>query len=87
MVAAIITTFVWAQADIKAVDIKVDIKTDNLKTALADLKDEGTLPARANVNSIGKIQTRLDSIDDHLKSLDTRQTAGFRAIMEKLEKE
>lgn len=83
MVAAIITTFVWAQADIKA----VDAKTENLETTLADLKDEGTLPARANTNSIGKIETRLDSIDDQLKSLDTQQAAGFKAIMEKLDKQ
>jgi len=84
--AAIITSFVWAKADIKAVDTKVDTKTENLKTALDELKREGTLPARANVNSIGKIETRLESIDGHLKSLDTRQTAGFKAVMEKLEK-
>ena len=69
-----------AQADIKA----VDIKTDGVKENMGLLKEEGCLPARMNDKSIGKIEIRLESIDGRLNSIDKSQTAGFKAIMEKL---
>lgn len=80
VIAATITTFVWAQADIKA----VDIKADGIETKQVELKEEGCLPARANDKAIGKIEIHLTNIDTRLDTLNTQQTAGFKAVMEKL---
>ncbi len=58
---------------------------DGMKAGQTVMKKEGCLPSRKNGNSIGKVETRLESIDNRLDSIDTRQTAGFNRIMKKLE--
>lgn len=91
MFAAVITTFVWAQADIKAVDTKAEgIKKGmghaaaGAKERLASLKAEGCLPARENDKSIVAIEGELKSINGRLDDINKEQTAGFEAVMKKL---
>ena len=73
MITAVIVAFVWAQADIKAVDVKADSIVEDVKI----LKFEGCLPSRANTNDITEIKTRLDTIQ-------TTQTKNFREILRRL---
>lgn len=98
MVAAVITTFVWAQADIKA----VNTKADGVKEDVVELKAEGCLPARETDKGMGIIKNEMKSIgvriddmatqidlrqkniDDRINTLNTQQTAGFEAVMKKL---
>ncbi len=51
IIAVIIASFVWVQADVKAVDTKVTV-----------IKEEGCLPSRDNNDSIIKIEGRLEII-------------------------
>ena len=73
IVAAIIVSFTWVQADVKAVDTKTEV----IKTNIADMKTEGCLPSRNNGNSITKIQTQLETIQ-------TQQQKAFTEILKRL---
>lgn len=52
ILSGLIANFVWAQADIKAVDVKIET-----------IKIEGCLPARATDKAIEVINTRFDSME------------------------
>ena len=75
LIAIVITSFVWVQADVKAVDIKSNVIIENV----GELKEEGCLPARDNGNSIIRIEGKLQAIQ-------TQQKAGFKEILERLPK-
>ncbi len=77
----VVASFVWAQADIAA----VDTKADDIKEDMGMLKEEGCLPARKSDRSIVKIETQLESIGTRLDTINTQQSQGFMAIMKKLE--
>lgn len=73
IVAAVIAAFVWAQADIKAVDTKaIGIKED-----IVLLKNEGCLPARKNIINITKIEGQLET-------MQTEQREAFGEILRRL---
>ncbi len=76
ILAVVIATFVWAQAEIEA----VDIKADGIKEDMGELKEEGCLPARGNTNTIGRIETRLET-------MQTEQTQAFSEILRRLPNE
>ena len=80
ILATVITTFLGAKADIKAVDLKADYITEDVTL----LKKEGCLPARETDKSIGVIITRIDSIDNRFDSMQREQRAGFKEILKRL---
>ena len=73
---SVATAFVWAKADIKA----VDTKATGIKEDVILLKDEGCLPARKNTNNITKIETQIKTMRDE-------QRLGFEAILRRLPNE
>lgn len=80
IIAGIITNFVWAQADIKAVNVKAD-----------DLKEDGCKPAQTNGADMKLVEFRLNSIDKGMgefrteqREMRTENKQAFEAIMEKL---
>ena len=68
ILTGVVTKFAWLQADVKAVGTKTDIN-----------KNEGCLPARANVTNITRIDTRLEAIQ-------TQQKTNFEEILRRLPK-
>ena len=58
LLGTIIATFVWAQADIKAVDTKALAIIEDVD----DLKADGCKPSSKNTNSINVINYRLDAL-------------------------
>ena len=81
----IIITLVFSLAGGVGNWFKQEAAVAGMTTKQAEIKAEGCLPARANGNSIGKVETRLESIDERLTSITTQQTAGFEAVMKKLD--
>ena len=73
IIATVITAFVWAQADIEAVNIKTEVIVSKTEV----MKIEGCLPSRANGNSITRIDTRLDS-------MQREQRTAFKEILRRL---
>lgn len=73
IIATVIAVFVWAQADIKA----VDIKAEGIKEDVGLLKAEGCLPARKNTNNITKIEAQLETMQDENR-------IAFREILRRL---
>lgn len=73
LIAVIVASFVWVQADVKAVDTKTEV----IKTNIAEMKKEGCLPSRDNGNSITKIQIQLETIQ-------TQQETAFTEILKRL---
>ncbi len=73
LAGTLIATFVWAQAGIVA----VDIKADGIKEDVGLLKEEGCLPARNNINSITRIETKLET-------MQVEQRTAFTEILKRL---
>ena len=66
---------------------KMSEKQSGQEEKLTIVKNEGCLPSRLNRGSIRVIENQLKNIDNTLVDLNTQQTAGFKAVMEKLNKE
>ena len=75
MIVAVVSSYIWVQASVKAVDIKATVINENMD----ELKEEGCLPARTNGNSI-------IGIEGKLKAIQVQQQAGFKEILERLPK-
>ena len=73
LIAIVITSFVWVQADVKAVDIKSNVIIENV----GELKEEGCLPSRVNGDSIIRIEGKLETIQ-------TQQQTAFKEILDRL---
>jgi len=79
--AGLITSFVWAQADIKAVGVKVDDVDHDMDT----IKTEGCLPARATDKEITVLKVEVVGINKRLETMESAQVKRFDAIMKKLD--
>ncbi|HDY89126.1 MAG TPA: hypothetical protein ENH82_13555 [bacterium] len=78
IVATTVAGFVWAQADIKAIDVKAN-------SIIADAKDveiEGCKPSQKNGRSIDLIEYRLDQI----QTTQTTIQADTKEILKRLPK-
>ena len=75
LVGMVIGTFVWAQADIEA----VDIKAEGIKVNLGSLKKEGCKPAQRHTTEIAVLEERFDNY--HLE-----QKTANKQILELLRK-
>lgn len=63
---------------------KMSQKQTGQEEKLKVVKAEGCLPARDNGRSIIAVEGELKSINGRLGTLKKEQTAGFKAVMEKL---
>ncbi len=82
MVILLITAFVLAQSDIKA----LDTKTDGIKEDAALLKEDGCRPSGKNTFNVGLMQKDITAIKDDIKKIETAQTDGFKEILSRLPK-
>lgn len=73
IIVAVISSYVWVQAGVMAVETKTDVIIENVE----ELKEEGCLPARENGHSIVKIEAKLETIQ-------TQQQAAFKEILRRL---
>lgn len=73
IIVAVVGSFIWVQADVKAVDIKANVITKNV----GELKEEGCLPSRGNSESIVRIEGKL-------KAIQTEQQTAFKEILRRL---
>lgn len=73
VIVTVISSYVWVQAGVMAVETKTNVIIEDV----AELKDEGCLPARDNGYSIVKIETQL-------KAIQTQQKTAFKEILKRL---
>lgn len=75
-----IGSFVWVQADVKAVNVKVDEKAEHIKT----LKKDGCDPARANSTAVQLSNKDIQTLQETVNEIKVQQTAGFKEILKRL---
>ncbi len=75
VVAAIVASTVWTQADVQAVDVKVDA-TDKDVT---ELKEDGCDPAQEHTTEIAVIK-------EQFKTYRKEQQQGFETVIEAINK-
>ena len=80
IIVAVVTSYIWTQADVRAVDTKATVITKGM----GELKEEGCLPSRDNGNSIVGIKTEVRALSKEVTTLRTEQRAGFKEILERL---
>ena len=80
IIVAVVTSFIWVQADVKAVDMKATVINENMD----ELKEEGCLPARDNGDSIIGIKAEVKTLSKEVTEMRTEQKAGFREILKRL---
>lgn len=78
---SLVDRFVWAQADVKAADTKIDATASSLNEKIETVKEEGCLPARAADKSIVVIESKITSIDDRFQRFETEQTTRHTQIL------
>lgn len=88
-----IASFVWTQADVKAVDTKIDTHTtlqeEKFSRIIADADDlelEGSKPARKNKEDIIVIKKDISTIKEDVADMRTEQREGFKEILKRLPK-
>ena len=71
IIGGIIANFVWTQADVQAIDTKIEV----VDTRVDVLKEEGCQPARQSIRSIDLIEYRLDEIQTTQRTIqqDTKE--------------
>ncbi len=82
IVAGVIVSFVWAQADIQA----VDVKADNIIDAADDLELEGCKPAQKNKFDVALMQKDISTIQKTQTDMRREQKQGFKEILNRLPK-
>ncbi len=93
MTAAVIVSFVWAQADIKAVGVKADgikeimiHKDADIEKSMVLLKEGGCAPSNKNKFNIALMQKDISTIQKTQTEMRTDQKAGFKEILDRLPK-
>ncbi len=90
IVAGVITNFVWTQADVQAVDTKIDSHTvlqeEKFSRIIADaddLESEGCVPGKEAKGKIDIFEYRFDQIDKRQEAFSIKQEAfsGKQDIM------
>ena len=86
IIAAVIASFVRAQTDIKAVNVKADGIKENVST----LKAEGCKPANKAKNDMAvfkvAVQKDISAIQKDIGAIQTTQSEGFEEILRRLKK-
>ena len=84
IVAAVIGSFVWVQADVKA----VDVKADGIKEHVGLLKAEGCKPANKAKNDMAvfkvAVQKDISAIQKNIGVIQEAQSKGFTEILRRL---
>ena len=84
IITAVIASFVWAQADIKA----VDTKANSIKEHVGLLKVEGCKPANKAKNDMAvfkvAVQKDISAIQKDIGNIQTIQSEGFEEILKRL---
>ena len=84
IITAVIASFVWAQADIKA----VNVKTDGIKENVGLLKVEGCKPANKAKNDMAvfkvAVQKDISAIQEDIGAIQEAQSEGFEEILRRL---
>ncbi len=84
--AAVIASFIRAQADIKA----VDTKANSIKEHVGLLKVEGCKPANKAKNDMAvfkvAVQKDISAIQKDIGNIQTIQSEGFKEILKRLKK-
>ncbi len=84
IVTAVIASFVWAQADIKA----VNVKADGIKENVGLLKTEGCKPANKAKNDMAvfkvAVQKDISAIQEDVDTMQKTQNTAFREILRRL---
>lgn len=82
VIAGVITSYVWTQADVKAVDVRADV----IVADIDDLELEGCKPAQKNKFDVALVQKDVQTIQKDVAEMRTEQKEGFKEILKRLEK-
>ena len=82
IITAVIASFVWAQADIKA----VDVKADGIKENVIILKEEGCKPTIPLKLDVALVKKDITTLKDDVAAIKTEQKTAFKEILRRLPK-
>ena len=82
IIVGVAGSFVWGQADTRA----VDIKADGIKEHLDTMKVEGCKPAVKNKLDIALVQKDIATIQKTQTEMRTEQQTAFKEILKRLPK-
>ena len=80
IVAAVIGSFVWVQADVKA----VNTKANGIKEDVTELKAEGCKPTIPLKLDVALVKKDITTLKDDVAAIKTEQKTAFKEILRRL---